>query len=136
MKTTDPAKVAGIFSAFGKAAPAYLMILLPKCSLCLAAYLNLFSLTGLSLAPYAGWVVPVLILLLVVSLVTAFLKARKMNDYRAFGLLLAGMSFLMVGKVWVLLPVLTWFGFALIVIAAVIQVVQSRRVCSQDLLRF
>jgi hypothetical protein len=39
---------------------AVLILLLPKCGLCLAVYLNLFSLFGISITRYFPYLLPVL----------------------------------------------------------------------------
>ncbi|WAC13380.1 hypothetical protein [Dyadobacter pollutisoli] len=117
-----------------KMAAAIGMLLLPKCSLCLAAYLNLFSIFGISFRSYASWVMPVLLSLLVINLMVAYLKARKMGSYPAFVMLMVGGGLLFMGKVWLLKEALSYAGLLFLATGSVIQLWQSRRICSRSFL--
>lgn len=117
-----------------KMAAAIGMLLLPKCSLCLAAYLNLFSIFGISFRSYASWVMPLLLSLLVINLMVAYLKARKMGRYPAFVILTVGVGLLYMGKVWLLKEALSYAGLLFLTTGSIIQLWQSRRICSRSFL--
>lgn len=113
---------------------AVLILLLPKCGLCLAVYLNLFSLFGISITRYFPYLLPVLTGLLVLNLVIGYLKARKIRDYRAWGLSVTASVLLLVNKIFLGVSWMLWVCVGLLVIASVMQLWQSRKVCSRDLL--
>lgn len=115
-----------------KMAVAVGILLLPKCGLCLAAYLNLLSIFGISFRSYASWVLPGLLSLLIISLIVAYLKARKMGSYYAFALLAVGVGSLFIGKVWLLQEALSYAGLFFMAAGSIIQIAQSRRVCSRS----
>lgn len=112
------------------------VLLMPKCGLCLAAYLNLFSLFGISLRGYASWVFPVLLGLLTLNLVITFVKARKMNDYTAFLISTAGVGLLVASKVLQLNSAFTYVGLLILTAGSVLQLWQSSKYCSRSFLRF
>lgn len=112
---------------------ALLILLLPKCGLCLAVYLNMFSLMGISITRYFPYLLPVLTGLLILNLVIGYVKARKMKDYKAWGLSVAASALLLLNKTWLEIEWLSWASVAFLVIASVMQLWQSRNVCSRDL---
>ncbi len=112
-----------------------LVALMPKCGLCLAAYLNLFNVLGISIVKYYAWVLPVLSLLLLVSLTIGFRKARKMDDYRAFVFSALAVVLLLLSKTLFKSLVLGWIGICMLLISSVVQLWQSRHTCSTDLIR-
>jgi energy-converting hydrogenase Eha subunit C len=134
-KTSGKAFASTAFRGFAQTSTAYLLLLLPKCSICLAAYLNIFSLMGLSVAKYASWILPLLSVVIFSGLITSFLKARTLDDYRAFALLACGSLLLLADKFWLSEAYLSWISFVMILSATVVQLIQSRRVCDQDILR-
>lgn len=123
------------FRAAGRMALALLIALLPKCGLCLAAYLNLFSILGVSMTSIYPWILPVLSALLLLNLVIGFKKARQLNDYRAFGVSLAGMLVLVCSKIWLLPVVVSYVGVALLMVGSVFQLWQSSKVCTNGFRR-
>lgn len=109
------------------------MLLLPKCGLCLAAYLNLFSILGISLRFFAPWVAPLLGVILVLGLVVSFLKSRKQENYLTFYVSLAGSLLVTAGRLWELGMSFTWVGLAIIATGSIIQLVIGRTTCSRSL---
>jgi len=60
----------------------------PKCPVCWAAYLSVFGIAGLEQIPYAPWLQPVLVAVMLISLTTVWLRARSTG--RTGGLYLVG----------------------------------------------
>jgi protein SCO1 len=74
--------------------------LFPKCPLCWAAYLSLFGIAGLESIPYSPWLQPVLAILLLLNLTSAWFRARSMGRMIPFYLVIVGALALIVSKVF------------------------------------
>jgi hypothetical protein len=128
-------KMPDLWQAAWRAFVSLFVTLLPKCGLCLAAYLNLFNILGISVVKYYVWILPLLSTLLCISLVISFFKAKKLKDYRAFYFLLIGIVILVVSKTLVEYFALNWLGMGLIFFATVFQLLQSRKICSRTIFK-
>jgi hypothetical protein len=71
----------------------------PKCPLCWAVYMSMFSCLGLSKLPYMGWLLPVLMLFLGVHLYVIYKKSIQ-NGRFIFMLSLSGGIILVLGRVF------------------------------------
>lgn len=111
---------------------AVAIFLLPKCSLCLAAYMNLLGVFGVSLSSFASWIMPVLLALLLVNLLISYLKARQMDHYVAFYILLTGAVLLFAGKILVISQTLSYLGLFLLTAGSAAQLWQARKTCSRS----
>ena len=92
--------------------------LAPKCPLCCAAYLGLFSSLGIASFPFSGWIVPGLWALLLLNLLSLGLAARKRKRGGPFLLSALGTAGILLGKFWLSSSSLCWMGVALILIAS------------------
>lgn len=113
---------------------ALFILLLPKCGLCLVVYLNVFSIMGISITKYFPYFLPVLGILLMLNLFLGFMKARKIKHYGSWIISLIASVVLIVNKIWFDEYVFSWIAVSLLLIAAVIQIWISRKVCSRSLL--
>ena len=98
-----------------------LIALLPKCGLCLAAYLQLLGIMGVSIAPYFKWLMPALSLLLCASLIVSFIKARKSGSYLGFGLSAMGGTLVLLSKLLLWGTTFTWLGVGLLIFSTLWQ---------------
>jgi hypothetical protein len=115
-----------------KASAAVGILLLPKCGLCLAAYMNLFSIFGISMRNYASWVFPVLLAMLLVNLVIGYFKARKSGLYYALLCSIFGVLLLLTGKLWLLNAGFVYGGLLFLTAGSLLQIWQSRKTCSRS----
>jgi hypothetical protein len=113
---------------------ALLILLLPKCGLCLVVYFNVFSVLGISITKYFPYFLPMLSILLALNLLTGYIKARKTNNYSAWTLSLVASIVLLVNKIWLDSQFLSWSSMALLMISAILQILQSRKTCSRSFL--
>ena len=110
-----------------------LVLLLPKCGLCVAAYLNLFGLLGLSVVHHYAWVQPILFILLAVGMSVALVKARRMGDYRTFSVSVLGTLVLVFSKSLIVSQWGAYIGFALLAGATAWQLLTTNRLCDRTL---
>jgi mercuric ion transport protein len=75
-----------------------LIAFFPKCPLCWAVYMSMFSCLGLSKLPYMGWLLPVLIGFLGIHLYVIYKKSIQ-NRHFIFMLSLLGALVLILGRV-------------------------------------
>jgi len=61
-----------------------LVLFLPKCPLCFAAYFSLLGITGMQLLPYAKFVFPIIILIIGINLYSIFRAAKQRNGFLPF----------------------------------------------------
>jgi hypothetical protein len=91
------------FKKNGKAIPSILLSVLiaffPKCPLCWAVYMSMFSCFGLSKLPYMGWLLPVLMIFLGIHLYVIYKKSIR-NRHFIFMLSLSGGIVLVLGRVF------------------------------------
>ncbi|HVT12414.1 MAG TPA: hypothetical protein VHE55_09115 [Fimbriimonadaceae bacterium] len=98
--------------------PSILVVLLPKCPLCIAAWAALFGSVGLDLPTYQRWVIPISALLLAAS---AWIVVRGVRGKRRIAVLsavLAAIELILAGKLWLDSPAMTAAGSILFVGAA------------------
>ena len=62
----------------------------PKCPVCWAAYLSVFGLTSLEGIPYSAWLQPVLIFLMLLNLLSVWLRSRATGRMSPFFLVATG----------------------------------------------
>jgi len=67
-----------------------LFALLPKCPFCLAAYLSAFGLTGIQLAPYFPYLLPVIAVMMLINLYALYKMGVQRGSFVPFLLCLAG----------------------------------------------
>jgi len=129
MYNNHPLPVTGFLHGVSKSIVSAMIAVMPKCSLCVAAYLNLFNIMGISVTRYYSWVFPILTVLLGISLTIGFFKARKLKNYFTFFISLVAVIILLISKTWWKEPLLAWVGLGIFMLANIIQLVQSRRRC-------
>jgi mercuric ion transport protein len=92
--------------------PSVLMSVLiaffPKCPLCWAVYMSMFSSIGLAQIPYMSWLLPVLLGFLALHLFLLFKKTSK-KGYLPFFISLLGCTLLVLGRCF--FPDEKWISF-------------------------
>lgn len=93
--STPPARSS--IKAVWSATLSFLIAFFPKCPVCWAAYMSLFSSVGLSKIPYSNWLLPLLCGMLLVHLFFIY-KKRKQKGNGPFMLTLLGVGLLLLGR--------------------------------------
>jgi len=70
----------------------------PKCPVCWAAYLSVFGIAGLEQIPYAAWLQPVLVAVMLVNFASVWLRGRSSGRMSGFYLVCAGALLIAVSK--------------------------------------
>jgi len=99
--------------------PAIAIVFLPKCPLCVAAYLGALSSLGAGTWLNAAWGLPLCASLAAIAVGALFLRGRRSGDYSPTLLGLAGAAALLVGKLAIETPAVIYGGVALLVVASV-----------------
>ena len=76
-------QILGMLAAMGLA-------FFPKCPLCWASYLSVFGITSLEQIPYSPWLRPLFFSIMVINLVTVWLRRRSTGGMAALCLVAAG----------------------------------------------
>jgi protein SCO1 len=84
-----------MFGVFASAAVAFF----PKCPICWAAYLSVFGIAGLNQIPYSPWLRPVLVLVMLINLASAWLRAHVTRRMSGFYLVTAGALAILVSQI-------------------------------------
>ncbi|WP_437899547.1 hypothetical protein [Sorangium sp. So ce124] len=95
--------------------PAIALVLLPKCPLCVAAYLGIVGSLGASAWLRDAWGLPLGAGLLAFALGALVLRALASQDYRPMLAGLAGASAVLGGKFWLDAPPLLYAGALLLI---------------------
>ncbi len=99
------------------AIPALFLAILPKCPLCLGAYLTAIGLGGMQTILRSGWTIALSLLLLVVHVWFVARRSRQLQGAAPLALALAGTAALVAGSIlWDVRPVA--IGGALVLVAA------------------
>ncbi len=108
--------------------PAFALVLLPKCPLCLAAYLGVLGSLGAGSWVHRAWGLPLGAALLALALGALALRALRSRDYRPALVGLAGAAALLGGKFVLDTPPLLYAGAAALAFASMWSVrLASRR---------
>jgi len=75
--TSSKPKSISKFEVIKSSSLAVFIAFFPKCPLCWAAYMSLFSSIGITQLPYMPWLLPILIIALVVHLLFLFRKIKE-----------------------------------------------------------
>ena len=86
----------------------------PKCPLCWAAYMTLFSALGLETIPYQPWMLPAMIALLFVNIAVLFFRSKKNNRFGPVLFSLAGAFLILIAKFWLNSDFLVYTGLVLV----------------------
>lgn len=78
--------------------PGIITVLMPKCSMCVAAYAGLLSVAGIGLMDYSAYLLPLSILFLTLSLAALVFRAKQRWGYKPFLLGLAAVFLMMLGR--------------------------------------
>jgi protein SCO1/2 len=70
----------------------------PKCPICWAGYLSLFGIAGLQRIPYSPWLQPLLIAVMLINLISVWVRGRAMGRMGGFYLVSAGALAILVSK--------------------------------------
>ncbi|MET0462155.1 MAG: hypothetical protein ABW007_03340 [Chitinophagaceae bacterium] len=131
-QTTATSTVYDLLQSGARILLALLILLLPKCGLCLVVYFNAFSVLGISITKYFPYLLPALSVLLVLNLVIGYIKAKRINNYTAWVLSLIASISLLINKIWLDHQLLSWLSVGLLMISAVLQIWSSRKTCSRS----
>jgi protein SCO1/2 len=71
----------------------------PKCPICWAAYLSVFGIAGLHHIPYAPWLQPVLVVVMLINLASVWLRGRVTGKMSGFYLVSAGALVIVASKI-------------------------------------
>ena len=96
-RTARPAgrkKVLPMFGTLASLAVAFF----PKCPVCWAAYLSVFGIASLNQIPYSPWLQTVLVAVILINLVSVFLRGRLTGRMSGFYLVSAGALAIAVSK--------------------------------------
>lgn len=100
--------------------PALIVAVLPKCPLCLAAYLSVLGFVGISPLQYGSWILPLVSFFSAVTLFIFFRQAKRTARYFLFFLSLVGLIFIPLGKFYLEYNLLTYVGAGILVISAIL----------------
>ena len=95
-----------------------IIALLPKCPLCLGAYLAALGVSGLQIAPHRSWILALSLLFVIVNLAMIYRRSRRTANRFPFGLAVFGAATLVAGAI-ATLPPLALTGAAILVAASV-----------------
>lgn len=86
--------VASVFGTLASLGVAFF----PKCPICWATYLSVFGIAGLEQIPYAPWLQPVLVAVMLINLASVWLRGRSTGRMSGFYLVSAGALAIVVSK--------------------------------------
>jgi Uncharacterized protein SCO1/SenC/PrrC, involved in biogenesis of respiratory and photosynthetic systems len=85
----------------------------PKCPICWAGYLSLFGIAGLQRIPYSPWLQPLLIAVMLINLISVWLRGRTTGRMGGFYLVSAGTLTILLSKMGLVWEDISVWGVAL-----------------------
>lgn len=114
--------------------PAIVAAALPKCPLCLAAYLSVFGVSGISPLQFGFWLLPAMVFFSAVTIILLFYQARRTQKYIPFFLSLIGLIFISAGKFYLESSALIYAGIGILLISSVwLSTAKQRQVCCNEI---
>lgn len=99
----------------------------PKCPICWAGYLSMFGIAGLERIPYSPWLLPILVILLLVNLGSAWVQGHATKHWEGFALVTAGSFCLCVLKLGFGWSMGAPLGVGLTILGSFLTVLRSRK---------
>jgi protein SCO1 len=121
-----PARSGAGWHALGIAA-SFVTAFLPKCPMCVAAYLSVFGIASVDRIPYSPVLLPLFAGLLLVNLLVTWMRCRATGRMAGFLLSAAGALTILVGRLALEVPYAGPVGVALTVVGALWTVVGNAR---------
>lgn len=94
-----------------------LVLLMPKCAFCWAAYMSILSSIGLVTIPYKPWFLAVAVTLFILTLVKLLYSAVRSRHYAAFITALIAGIIIAVYKFWIPVEGLNYIAVVLMIVA-------------------
>lgn len=104
---------------------AILLVMVPKCGLCWAVYMQVFSSVAMVTIPYKPWYLPVAVILFFIMLGKLFYHSVKSGRYMSFALALLGGILVLISKWYFPDRALQFFAIGLLVAGAVLENLQT-----------
>jgi protein SCO1/2 len=98
----------------------------PKCPVGWAGYLSMFGVAGLERIPYAPWLQPVLVAVVLINLASVWLRGRATGRMIGFYLVSAGALTILVLKMWLGWESAAMWGVALTLAGSLLSVLSPR----------
>ncbi|WP_281631549.1 SCO family protein [Flavobacterium luteolum] len=89
-------KIKSATRSFSTMIISILLLFIPKCPLCIAAYLSMFGAAGIQLTPYIKYLFPILLVFIAINLYSLYCMAVKKNNYIPLLLCAAGSALLII----------------------------------------
>ena len=122
VKASRPKRSPQIFGALAAIAVAFF----PKCPMCWAAYLSMFGIASLQRIPYSPWLRLLFVAVMLVNLVTVWLRRRSIAGMTAFGLVTAGTLALLIFQLAMGWERVALWGVALTMAGSLLSVLTSK----------
>ncbi len=103
-----------------------LLIVMPKCAMCWAAYLSLFSFMGLSIN-YQPWFLPFMICLFLVSIARLIYKAIKTKNFVTLFISLMASTVIICQKLWWESNVSSIIAITILISAMLMEALHNKR---------
>ena len=101
------------------------VVFFPKCPICWAAYLSVFSIAGLERIPYAPWLFPVLVLVMLINLGSVWLRGNSTGRMGGFYLAATGVTLIVGAKLFATANLVAVAGVALVVVGSLFGVMSK-----------
>ena len=99
----------------------------PKCPVCWAAYLSVFGIASLNQIPYSPWLQAVLVAVILINLVSVFLRGRLTGRMSGFYLVSAGALAIVVSKMGLGWENAAVWGVALTLVGSLLSALSAKK---------
>ena len=119
-----PEPVASIIGASASLAIAFF----PKCPVCWTAYMSVLGIAGLEQIPYSPWLRPALAVLMLLNLLSVWVRGRSTGPMIGFYLVAAGVTTILLSKTSAVLDPAAVAGVLLTVAGSLVSAMERRRI--------
>ena len=127
-EAAQPEPVASTVAPIAGASASLAIAFFPKCPVCWTAYMSVLGIAGLEQVPYSPWLRPALVVLVLLNVLSVWVRGRTTGRMIGFYLVGAGLTTILLSKTNAVLDPAAVAGVLLTVAGSLVSAMERRRI--------